>query len=73
MQGGGDTKAVAFLNALRLWGLRLPVAFLLCVILAMGPLGIWISMFMSNLLTASCAFWFLIKRPWTQKLNPDYI
>lgn len=73
MQGGGDTKAVAFLNVFRLWGVRLPLAFLLCVILAIGPHGLWISMFVSNLLTATGSFLFLVKRPWEQKINPDQI
>ncbi|AHC16233.1 MATE family efflux transporter [Salinispira pacifica] len=72
-QGSGDTRPVAVLNTMRLWGIRLPVAFLLVTVLGWGPEGIWIGMILSNLLTAMSALVLLLKRPWYAKLDPDDI
>jgi Na+-driven multidrug efflux pump len=70
-QGGGDTKPVMYLNIGRLWGLRLPVAYLLAIVLHMGPNGIWWAMFVSNLVTAVVGFAILKRGRWLHKINPD--
>ncbi len=72
-QGSGDTKPVAALNALRLWGIRVPVAFILSVVVGIGPQGIWIGMISSNMVTAGVAFLLMIYRPWSEKLDPETI
>ncbi len=72
-QGGGDTKPVMFLNIGRLWGLRLPVAYLLAIVLNWGPDGIWWSIFFSNLVTAVAGFLVLRRGRWLSKINPDAI
>lgn len=72
-QGGGDTKPVMFLNIGRLWGLRLPVAYLLAIVLNWGPDGIWWSMFFSNLVTATAGFLVLRRGRWLSKIDPDTI
>lgn len=72
-QGGGDTKPVMFLNIGRLWGLRLPVAYLLAIVLNWGPDGIWWSIFFSNLVTATAGFLVLRRGRWLSKINPDAI
>lgn len=38
-----------FLNIFRLWGLRVPLAYLLILGAGMGALGLWWAMFTSNL------------------------
>jgi putative MATE family efflux protein len=72
-QGAGDTKPIMTLNMIRLWGLRLPIAWFLVMVVSIGPVGIWISMFTSNLVTASFGFYLLAKRPWMDRLKPEAI
>jgi putative MATE family efflux protein len=73
LQGSGDTKPVMYLNIIRLWGFRVPLAFLLSLILNLGPLGIWIAMFISNFLTAVSGFIYIKRGSWLNKINPDTI
>jgi putative MATE family efflux protein len=69
-QGSGDTRPIMTLNILRLWGIRVPLAWILVVLLGVGPTGIWISMFVSNLGVAILGFILLAKRPWMDHLKP---
>jgi len=58
-QGAGHTVPVMVLNMSRLWLIRIPAAYLLAIVLGMGPLGLWWAMFLSNILTAvAAAIWF---------------
>jgi putative MATE family efflux protein len=58
-QGSGHTMPVMVLNMSRLWVLRIPAALLLARLLSMGPTGIWLAMFISNIVTSAAAFvWF---------------
>jgi putative MATE family efflux protein len=68
-QGGGDTKPVMYLNVARLWGLRVPVAYLLAVAVGIGPLGVWMSMVVSNVVIAAAGFWILSKGRWLTALD----
>ena len=68
-QGGGDTRPVMYLNLLRLWGLRVPLAMLLAWGVALGPTGIWYSMFVSNIVTAGLGFWLLRTGRWMRRLE----
>ncbi len=70
-QGGGDTKPVMVLNITRLWGIRVPLAYLLSLALAWGPNGIWWAMFASNLLIATAGFIWLSRGTWLTKIDPD--
>ncbi|MFP4613909.1 MAG: MATE family efflux transporter [Spirochaetaceae bacterium] len=70
-QGGGDTKPVMYLNVARLWGLRVPLAYLLAVAVGLGPLGIWISMVISNVAIAAVGFHVLSKGRWLTALDPS--
>ena len=71
LQGAGDTRTVMYLNVGRLWLLRVPLAYLLARVLTMGPVGIWWSMFASNLLVAVAGFYVVSRGKWMDKLNPD--
>ena len=68
-QGGGDTKPLMYLNIARLWGLRVPVAYVLAVFVALGPVSVWISMVVSNVVTAAAGFWILSKGRWLNALD----
>jgi putative MATE family efflux protein len=70
-QGGGDTVPVMATNIIRLWGLRVPLLYLLAFGLAWGPAGIWWSMFWSNTVVAVIA-WFLYRSErWAHRIDPD--
>jgi|YNPMSStandDraft_1061717.scaffolds.fasta_scaffold00771_14 putative MATE family efflux protein len=68
-QGSGYTKPVMFLNILRLWGIRVPLAYFLSLNLKFGPTGIWIAMFLSNMITSIIGFYLLKKKDWNKNLN----
>jgi len=72
-QGGGDTKPIMYLNAARLWVLRVPLAFLFVRVFFWGPKGIWIAMFISNFIISIAGFILLKSGRWMHKLNPDDI
>ncbi|HAP44337.1 MAG: hypothetical protein A2087_11240 [Spirochaetes bacterium GWD1_61_31] len=72
-QGGGDTVPVMANNIIRLWGLRVPLIYLLCFGLAWGPVGIWWSMFWSNLVVTAIAYYLYRTGRWAHKINPDRI
>ncbi|MFO7849106.1 MAG: MATE family efflux transporter [Spirochaetia bacterium] len=72
-QGAGDTKPVMYLSLSRLWVLRLPLAYLLAVVLAWGPVGIWWSMFLSNMIIAAAGLYWFRRGKWITALDPDTI
>ncbi len=47
LQGAGDTRGAMVVIVTTLWGIRLPLAFLLAVIIGYGALGVWIAMAIS--------------------------
>ncbi len=58
-QGAGDTRIIMILSVLRLWVVRVPLAYALAFLAGMGPMSIWVAMFVSNLSTAAAGFaWF---------------
>lgn len=42
-QGAGDTKIPAIVGGISVWAIRVPVAYLLAVVLRMGLAGIWVT------------------------------
>lgn len=70
-QGGGDTKPIMVLQIFRLWGIRVPVAYLLAVTLAMGPTGIWWAMFLSNFVVSFLMFFLFRTGRWKYRIDPD--
>jgi Na+-driven multidrug efflux pump len=70
-QGAGDTKPIMAMNMVRLWGLRVPIAWVLVIGIGIGPIGIWISMLISNLVTALLGFYLLATRPWMDRLSAE--
>jgi putative MATE family efflux protein len=72
-QGAGDTKVIMVLSVFRLWGVRVPLAYLLAYRTALGPLSIWAAMFASNFLTATIGFVYFKMGRWKRALDPDGI
>jgi putative MATE family efflux protein len=68
-EGGGVTRPVMVLNVLRLWGLRVPIAAALTSVAVLGPNGIWIAMFISNVATATIGFLWLRRGTWLRKIE----
>lgn len=70
-QGGGDTIPVMANNIFRLWGLRVPLLYLMAFGLGWGPVGIWWSMFWSNLVVTLVAYLLYRTDRWAHKINPE--
>jgi len=70
-QGGGDAKPPMVLNIIRLWGLRVPLAYLMILVLGMGALGLWWAMFVSNLVVAAAAWILYETNRWSRALDPQ--
>ena len=47
LQGAGDTKGTMWIVGTAMWLIRLPLAFLLALVLGYGATGVWIAMIVS--------------------------
>jgi putative MATE family efflux protein len=70
-QGGGITKPLMTMNLVRLWGLRVPLSYILPLALGLGPRGIWIAMLTSNVLVAIWSFILFKKDTWKVTIDFD--
>ena len=68
-QGGGYTKPYMILNIVRLWVLRLPLAWFFGYPLGMGPDGVWWAMFISNIGVFVASALIYRRGRWAQKLQ----
>lgn len=67
--GAGYPRYAAYMSILRLWGIRLPMIYVLRRFTDLGPVGVWISMLSSNVLIIVFAFWLFRKGKWLDR--PD--
>ncbi len=67
-EGSGHTKYMMGLDILRLWGLRVPLAFILALYLGMQSTGVWIGMALSNIISAGAAIFVLSRGKWKEKI-----
>lgn len=72
-QGAGDTRVIMILSVVRLWVIRVPLAYFLAYKTTMGPLSIWVAMFASNFITAAAGFLYFKAGRWKRALDPDRI
>lgn len=72
-QGAGDTKPVMIFNVIRLWGIRVPIVYMLVAFTTLGAVSIWIGMFISNLVISAAGLILLSRGKWLHKINPDDI
>lgn len=68
-QGGGDTRPIMALQIFRLWGVRVPAAFILTGPAVFGVQGLWWAMFLSNLIVAVMAFFLYRTGRWKHKIG----
>ncbi len=73
LQGAGDTRPLLFLVSLRLWGLRVPISFLLANVLGFGPAGIWFGTLLSNLIGFGIGMLWLQYGSWKTAINVEHI
>lgn len=72
-QGAGDTKVILILSVLRLWAIRVPLAYVLAFRAGLGPMSVWIAMFASNAITAAAGAAYFKFGRWKRALDPDAI
>lgn len=65
--GAGDTRSVLMRVALSVWLVRIPLSFVLVVLLGFGPASVWWSMNISQFLQAFFIFKRYLKREWLAK------
>lgn len=68
-QGGGKTRPVMTMNIVRLWGLRVPLSYLLPLAFGLGSQGIWLAMLLSNLVVATWSVWLFSRGSWRVTLD----
>jgi len=67
-QGSGHTAYSMFFGLFRLWGLRIPLIYLLAYVLSWGSTGVWWAMFWSNLGTAAACLVFFLTGNWARQV-----
>jgi Na+-driven multidrug efflux pump len=67
-QGSGHTAYSMFFGLFRLWGLRIPLIYLLAYALAQGADGVWWAMFWSNMGTALVSLGCFLTGNWTRQV-----
>jgi len=70
-QGGGRTRAIMLLNVFRLWGLRVPLSYLLPLVFKMGTTGVWIGMLTSNVVVTVWSLILYKRGSWKVTLELD--
>lgn len=70
-QGAGDTRVIMVLSIVRLWAIRVPLAFFLAYRTSLGVMSIWVAMFASNCSTAILGFIHYRKGAWRGALAPE--
>lgn len=69
--GAGFTKASMLISIMSLWVVRFPLAYLLSYNLKMGPVGIWWSFPISNLIAGIVAFSYFKTGYWKKRVIRD--
>ena len=62
--GSGHTRPAMVLSIIRLWAVRLPLAYVLGFVLNWGSLGVYIGMVTGNIVCAFVAFWLFWSGNW---------
>ena len=67
MQGAGDTVRPMWLTVICMWGLRVPLAWMLALPLAMGSTGAWIAMSFTQAVQGLLSIWMFKQGKWKDK------
>lgn len=70
-QGGGMTRPIMVMNIVRLWGLRVPLSYLLPLAFGLGSTGIWWAMLISNFLVLGWSLYLFSRGSWKVTLDLD--
>ncbi len=65
---GGKTLVPSVLGVIRLWGLRIPLSYLLAYTLGLGYNGLWLGMALSNYVIGLAVVVWLSRGSWLQRL-----
>lgn len=71
--GGGATKMLMFLGIFRLWGVRIPLAYLFIKVLNKELIWLWYSMMISNIVVTVIAFILYYRGNWKKNINIEAI
>ena len=69
-QGSGHNVPNMILDLVRLWGLRVPLAWFFAMALGMGSRGVWIGMTVSNILAGILSLILLFVVDWRKSVIP---
>lgn len=64
LNGAGDTKSPTYLNLICFWAIEIPLAYLLAKVLGWGPIGVFISISVSESTLALLAMYVFKKGKW---------
>jgi putative MATE family efflux protein len=64
--GAGDTRTPTLLNLIGFWGFQIPVAYLLAVVLKLGPLGVFLAIALAESVMAVVGIVIFRKGKWKQ-------
>lgn len=67
-QGSGHTVSAMILMMGRLWGLRIPMVYMLSRLEGFGPSSIWVAMIVSNLITCLIGLFIYSTGKWQHKI-----
>ncbi len=67
-KSGGKTTIPAVLTMARLWGMRIPLSYILAYIAGLGEKGVWLGMALSNHVTGLIALAWLSSRKWMRRV-----
>jgi Na+-driven multidrug efflux pump len=68
LEGAGSTKSSMILSLVRLWGLRIPLAYILYFIFRAGAVGIWIGLTTGNMVAALLSIAWVSEGRWRKKI-----
>jgi Na+-driven multidrug efflux pump len=57
LNGAGDTKTPTVLNLIAFWAIEIPVAYVLAVMMGLGPVGVFASVPIAESVLAMLGIW----------------
>ena len=67
-RASGKTQYDMLISMVRLWGLRVPLSYVLGILLGYGSLGVWVGMALSNLIAGLLAYALMEKDLWIHRI-----
>ena len=64
LNGAGDTKTPTILNLICFWAIEIPLAYVLAIVFALGPIGVFISVPVAESFLALLGIWRFKKGNW---------